>query len=71
MRRKHRCDIADDLCASDHTEPAALAVNETMDDGCWRIKICRACAAVLGLEAEQEMPDNAKRLLQNARPQTR
>lgn len=67
MGRVTRCDIADDLCASDHTEAAAVSVNENLDDGSWRVRICRLCAAVLGVQNEDDMPDEARRLLMNAR----
>jgi hypothetical protein len=62
------CEIADDLCVSDHSEPAAIDVNDNTDDGSWRIRICRPCAAVLGIKRGGDMPENSKRLLQNARP---
>lgn len=67
---RNRCDIADDLCASDHSEPGSVSVRDSLEhgSGAWDSLICRPCASVLGIGHGDHIPRNAKRLLQNAQP---
>lgn len=37
--------------------PVAIHVNESMDDGCWRVGLCQLCADAIGIIEGQEMPD--------------
>ena len=44
-------------CRSPEGTPATVSVNENMDDGSWRVKICHFCAITLELKEGDDLPD--------------
>lgn len=40
--------------------PGKVSINENMDDGCWRITICRSCAEYFKFKEGDDIHDGAK-----------